>query len=123
MLFDELKSLSDIKNAPHIIENIRWDLQPKDLTEPKFKKTEEGIKVREPIKGYVFYIDAMEKEPALFLMRHTAIDFAQTEAKIREIPVEMLKEAMQENAEHASFKMYPINRKIEEWLKRELGIS
>lgn len=123
MLFHKLLSFSEIKKEPFIINNIRWDLEPKDLMEPRCIITEEGIKKREPIKGYVFYIDAMEETPKLFLMRHTAADYAETLAEIEEIPKDLLSEAIEENREKAYFKMYPINEKIKYWLKRELGIK
>jgi hypothetical protein len=122
MLFSKVLSLNDIKREPFVIEHIRWDLNPKDLMEPRSSITDEGIKTREPIKGYVFYIDTMDKKPILFLMRHTAADYAETLAQIDEIPQELLLEAVEENKDKAYFGMYPINKKIEEWLKRELGV-
>lgn len=122
MLFSKVLSLEDIKKEPFVIEHIRWDLQPKDLMEPRCLMTEEGIKKREPIKGYIFYIDTIDKKPILFLMRHTAADYAETLAQIDEIPQELLIEAIEENKDKAYFGMYPINKKIEEWLKKELKV-
>ena len=123
MSLGELLSFDDIKGQPFVIENIRWDLQPKDMAEPKYKLTPEGsVQVRGPIKGYIFYIDTMGEAPALFLMHHTAIEFAKTFAQIREIPPELLAEAVEENKDKAYFRMYPINRKVEDWLRRELGV-
>lgn len=122
MIFSKVLSLSDIKKESFVIENIRWDLEPKDLMEPRRIITEEGITAKEPIKGYVFYIDAMDKKPILFLMRHTAADYAETLAQIDEIPQEFLLEAIEENKAKAYFSMYPVNKKVEEWLKKELGV-
>lgn len=122
MMFDKLLSFEDIKNEPFIIEHIRWDIRPKDLMEPKYRATEKGLEVREEIKGYVFYIDTMGTKPALFLMRHTAAEFAETLAQIDEVPGEWLFEAVEENKSAEYFNMYPINKKIEEWLKKELGV-
>lgn len=121
MMFSKILSLDDIKKDSFVIEHIRWDIEPKDLMEPRFSITEEGIKTREPIKGYIFYIDTMGKKPILFLMRHTAAGYAETLAQIDEIPQELLFEAIEENKSKAYFGMYPINKKVEEWLKRELG--
>lgn len=121
MIFSKVLSLSDIKKDQFVIDNILWNLEPKDLMEPRTTITGKGITKREPIKGYVFYIDTMEEKPLLFLMRHTSIDFAETVAQIDEIPQEFLLEAIQENKDKACFKMYPINKKIEEWLKKEFG--
>ncbi|MFZ5997433.1 MAG: DVU0772 family protein [Nitrospirota bacterium] len=123
MLFSELLSLNDIKKEQFVIDNIRWDLEPKDLMEPRTKVTAEGVKRREPIKGYVFYIDTADDKPILFLMRHTAADYAETLARIDEIPRELLAESVEENKARAYFRMYPINKKVEAWLKKELGIA
>ncbi len=122
MLFSKILSLEDIKEEPFIIQNIRWDIEPKNLMEPRCQQTPEGLKLREPIKGYVFYIDTMDRKPALFLLRHTSIDFGETIAKIDEIPQDLLTEAIEENKDRAYFGMYPINAKIEQWLKKELGV-
>jgi len=122
MLFGKVLSLNDIKEEPFIMQNIRWDLEPKNLIDPRCQQTEEGLKFREPIEGYVFYIDTMDKQPALFLMRHTSIEFGETIAKIDEIPQDLLADAIEENKGRACFGMYPINTKVEEWLKRELGV-
>ncbi|MBF0558020.1 MAG: hypothetical protein HQL08_04495 [Nitrospirae bacterium] len=122
MMYDEILSLDQIKKEPFIIENILWNLQPKDLMEPRLKVDAGVTKVREQIKGYVFYIDTTDKKPTLYLMRHTAMDFAETLAKIDEVPQELLLEAIAENKDKAYFNMYPINGKVESWLRKELGV-
>jgi len=122
MMFNKVLSLNDIKKETFVIEHIRWDITPKDLMEPRIAVTGEGLKTREPIKGYVFYIDTMDKKPSLFLMRHTAADYAETLAQIEEIPQELLQEAIEENKDKVYFGMCQINKKIEEWLKRELKV-
>ncbi|MGD0281800.1 MAG: DVU0772 family protein [Dissulfurispiraceae bacterium] len=122
MMYDEILSLDQIKKEPFIIENILWDLKPGDLMEPRLKVTEGETKVRDQIKGYVFYIETMDEKPKLFLMRHTAMDFAETLARIDEIPQELLLGAIEENKDKAYFKMYPINSRVEAWLRKELGI-
>ncbi|HXW69289.1 MAG TPA: hypothetical protein VEJ88_06740 [Dissulfurispiraceae bacterium] len=122
MMYDEILSLEQIKKEPYIVEHILWDLQPRDLMEPRSKLTDDGTKLRDQIKGYVFYIDTMDNNLTLFLMRHTAMDFAETLAKIDEIPRELLLGAVEENKDKAYFKMYPINSRVKVWLKRELGL-
>jgi len=124
-MYEELLKLSDIRKELYVIENIRWDLEPKDLMETKFKKTDAGVATREAgeLKGYVFYVEAMGKKPALFLMRHTAVEYGETVAQIDEIPDELLTEAIEENKARHYFGMYPINKKVEAWLRKELGIS
>lgn len=122
MMFGKVLSLSDIKKEAFVIEHIRWDIEPKDLMEPRYVITEEGLRIRKSIKGYIFYIDTMDVKPLLFLMRHSVADYAETLAQIDEISQELLVEAIEENKERTYFNMYPINKKVQEWLKRELGI-
>lgn len=121
-MFGEILSLSDIKKEAFVIEHIRWDIEPKDLMEPRCTVTEGVLQRRGAIKGYVFYIDTMDTKPLLFLMRHTAADYGETLAQIDEISQDLLLEAIEENKNKIYFNMYPINKKIEEWLKRELGV-
>ena len=123
MMFSQMMCLDEIKKEPYVIEHILWDLQPKDLMEPRCKVTEKGTEFRDQIKGYVFYIDTMDKKPILFLMRHTAADYAETLAKIDEIPGDLLAGAIEENKDKAYFSMYPINNQVEAWLRKELGIN
>jgi hypothetical protein len=122
-MFDEILSLDQLKKEPYIVDHILWDLEPKDLMEPRLKVTEKRTELRGEIKGYVFYIDTIDKRPQLFLMRHTAVDFAETLAKIDEIPLELLLGSIEENKDKAYFSMYPINSSIKAWLRKELGIE
>ncbi len=123
MISQELLTFDDIKDDSFIKEHILWDLEPCDLMQPRCTITDEGKKYRGEIKGYVFYIDTLAKKPTLFLMRHTAIDFGVTLAIINEVPEELIQEAMIEKKDREYFKMYPINSKIEDWLKKEMGIQ
>ncbi|NWF75695.1 MAG: hypothetical protein HXY53_03820 [Nitrospirae bacterium] len=122
MMFDRLASLSDIKVDNHVIEHIIWDIEPKQLMEPKYRKNEDGKIEKKILRGYMFYIDKMaKKKPTLFLMCHTTMGYAETVAMIEEIPDEMIVEAMEENKDREYFGMFPINKKIENWLKKELA--
>lgn len=49
--------------------------------------------------------------------------YAETAAMINEIPDELIAEAIVENKDKEYFGMYPINKKVEEWLKKEFGIQ
>jgi hypothetical protein len=62
-------------------------------------------------------------KPVLYLMCNTASGYAETIGKIDEIPDELIAEAIEENKDRVYFGMYPINKKIKDWLKRELGIK
>lgn len=122
MIFDDMLTLDDIKKEPFVIEHILWEIGPKQLLEPKSKPTEDGIKYADPIKGYVFYIETMGEKKSLLLMRHTANGYAESAGQIDEIPEELLQGALEENKDRIEFGMCPINKKIEDWLRKELGI-
>lgn len=122
MISEEPLGLEDIKKEPFIIEHIKWDAGPKELTEPSIVPSCDGFIKKEPLKGYIFYIDTMGDKPVLSLMRHTEAGFAETLAQIDEMPDELLAEAIEENKGKGCFGMYPINTKIKDRLKKELGV-
>lgn len=122
-MLDEILSFDAIKAEPFIIEHILWDVEPQALMEPRCTPAGSDKEPRQEIKGYVFYIDTMDKEPMLFLMRHTAADFGETVAQVREIPQDLVRGAIEEKKDKAYFGMYPINRAVRSWLEQELGLA
>jgi hypothetical protein len=123
MIFGNISSLTDLKRDKWIHKLIIWEIEPKQLMEPRCRITKEGKEERNIISGYLFYIDKMGAKPALFLMCHAAMGYAETVAKIDGIPDALITEAIEENKQKEYFGMYPINKKIEKWLKKELGIE
>jgi hypothetical protein len=123
MIFSELITLKELKEDTYFRENMLWDIDPRELMSPRCAKEGDKIVYKKPAKGYVPYIDITSKKPLLFIMRHTAMNFGETIARIDEIPEEMLQEAINENKDKISFGMCPINEKIKNWLKKELGVS
>lgn len=124
MAFREVASFEDLKKDKKVIPHILWDIEPRQLMEPRIIVKDDGSVEKKIIRGYIFYIDKMsEKGPALFLMCHTTMGYAETVAKIDEIPYELIQEALEENKDKEYFGMIPINKNIELWLKKELGIE
>ena len=124
MIFDEQATLADIKKDDKVIRHILWDIEPKHLMEPDYYINEEGKQDKRIIRGYIFYIDKLhDDKPGLFLMCHTSSSYAETVAQITEIPDELISEAIEENKSREYFSMLPINKKIETWLKKELGLQ
>lgn len=115
-------TFEDIRNEPYVVEHIMWDIEPKDLMDPVSSMTAEGVKHTAPLKGYIFYIETAGKAPVLYLMRHTAGNYAETLAQIAELPQDLLLEALEENKSKMYSGMCPINNKIKDWLKKELGV-
>jgi len=124
MIFDDIALLNDLKKDKEVLKDIIWDMEPKQLMEPRLRITEEGKQEEKIIRGYIFYIDKMSRDkPGLFLMCHTTMGYAETVANIDEIPDELIAEAIEENKGKEYFGMYPINKKLEAWLKKELGLQ
>jgi len=123
MMFEDLLTFKDVKNEPFIIEHILWDMDPKCLLEPRIKVTDKGSTLRDPIKGYIFYIDTMGDKPQLLMIRHTAAEYGETLAQVDEVPEGLLAEALAEGKEKMSFGMCPLNDKVKSWLKKELGVQ
>ena len=123
MIFANITSLDDLKKDKWIYKHIIWEIEPKQLMEPRCRITKEGKEERKTISGYLFYIDRMASKPTLFLMCHTASGYAETVLSIDKIPDDLIAEAIEENKNKEYFGMYPINKKIERWLKKELEIE
>ncbi len=120
MIFGDLSSLKALKRNVLVLKNIMWDIEPKQLMEPRCVP---GTAQKESISGYLFYIEKMAgTKPALYVMCHTESGCAETIGKIDEIPEELIAEALSENKAKEYFGMCPINKKIEDWLRKELGL-
>lgn len=122
MINEGIITFEDIKNEPFVIERIMWDIEPKELMEPVTRMTEEGMKFTAPLKGYIFYIETVGTSPVLYLMRHTAGNYAETLGQIDEIPQDLILESIEENKAKMYSGMCPINNKVKDWLKKELGV-
>lgn len=121
-MFLQNTSIPRLKKNVHLLKNILWDVEPKQLMESGYKKTDTGIVVKNPLNGYVFYIETMDNKPGLFVMYHSPACYGETIGRIAEIPEEMLQEAIRENKGKEFFRMYPINAAIRQWLKKQFGI-
>ena len=122
-MFTEVFPLHLLKKDRYVIEHILWDFEPRQLMQPRCRGTDEGTETVPKSSGYILYIETMDKNPGLFLMIQNASGYAETIAKIDGIPDEMLAEAVQENKSKEYCQMYPINKKMEEWLKKEFRVK
>lgn len=122
MIWEELLTFEDIKKDSYYSKHILWDFDPTEVLEPIVKAEGDRIVCKEPVKGYIFYIETTGSKPELFLMIHKTNYFGETIAKIEEIPEQLLHEAVEENKDKIKFGMCPINDKIKQWLKKELGV-
>lgn len=119
-----MATLDTLRKNRLMVRNILWDVEPKELMEPRYMISQDGEKKKKVIHGYIFYIDKItNKKPTLYLMYHTESSYAETVAKIDEVPDDMIREAMDGNRDKEYFGMVPINQRIKEWLKKELAIE
>lgn len=123
MIFGDITTLADLRRDKWIHKHIIWEIEPKQLMEPRCKIAKTDNQEPKIISGYLFYIDKMGDKPRLFLMCHTSMGYAETVTMIDDIPDDLIAEAIKENKEKEYFGMCPINKRIENWLKKELGIE
>ena len=123
-IYADMATLKDIRGDKLVIDNILWDMEPKQVMEPTYTINEEGKQEKKVLRGYMFYIEKLAGDhPALFLMCHTGSGYAETVAKIEEIPDELITSALDENKSREYFGMCPINERIKSWLKKECGVQ
>ncbi|RJQ46676.1 MAG: hypothetical protein C4538_06290 [Nitrospiraceae bacterium] len=114
----EKVTLDKLKPSKEFTENIRWDVTPKIFLNPK-NAAGETVNVSH---GYMLYVDLVDNKPALVIM-HMKDPLSKTVAYVTEMPEDLLKEAMNCPASECIGGMYPLTEKLQNWLKKELGIS
>jgi len=114
-----IASLADLKRSKHVQKHINWNIEPKQLMEPRCRITEDSKQEIKTINGYLFYIDKMTaKKPTLFLMYHTAMGYAETVAKIDEIPDELMLKLSKKTKPKNTSGCIPLIKRLKAGLKR-----
>ena len=113
--------IKDLRGNKKFFESIRWDLTPKILFEPRYPGTkgEEG-KTSNSTDGYMFYVDMVNDSPILVIMKNK-YSMSKTVAYVEDVPEDLLQEAARCAPEECVAGMYPLTKKLEEWLKKELA--
>ena len=114
--------LDDIKKRPDILSEIKFNVTPQVMMEPRFQARPEDLEKLKEITGYMFYIESETEQPGLMLLRIGRADVTTTVGKIDEIPVEMVQRAIDKPALPPTHGMYAITDEIRDWLKKELGL-
>ena len=120
-IFD-LPGLNDIKGSPEILNNVKWDVTPQTVMEPRFLSWPEDLQKLRDISGYMFYIESQCEPPALMLLKVGKTDITSTIGKVDEIPPELLRKAIENPVDQPANGMYAITDEIKEWLRKELGV-
>ncbi len=119
IIYMEHFSFEELRQSKKFIDNIRWDVTPKIFFQPRLPVS--GKKAVN-IDGNMFYVDIVYNRPTLVIMRNTS-SMSKTVGYVEDVPEDLLKEAMKCSGEECIAGMYPLTRKLEEWLKKELGLS
>ena len=114
--------LNDIKRRQDILSEIKLDVTPQIIMEPRFQSRNEDLERLKEITGYMFYVESETEPPGLMLLRTGRSDITTTVGKIDEVPLEMVRKAVDQPRLPPSHGMYAITDEIRDWLKKELGL-
>jgi hypothetical protein len=115
-------SLSNIRETPDILRRIKWDATPQMVMEPRFLSRPEDMQRLQELSGYMFYIESQCEPPALMLLKVGKTDVTSTIGKVDEIPIELIRRALENPKHPPAHGMYAITEEIRAWLKKELGV-
>jgi hypothetical protein len=121
-IFD-LQGLVEIKKRPDILTQIKLDVTPRMVMEPRFQANREDLKKLQAIAGYMFYVESQCNPPALMLLKVGRTDITNSIGRIDEVPQELLEKAITNPPEQPSHGMYAITDEIREWLKKQLDLQ
>ena len=119
----EQVSINALRDKKVFIENIRWDVTPKIFVSPGFSQQElESERARGGKDEYMLYIDSIHDKHVLMIMK-LRYSYSTTVAYVTDIPADLLLEATNCPPEECIEGMFPLSKKLEDWLKKELGLS
>jgi hypothetical protein len=114
--------LDDIKIRPDILSEIKFNVTPQVMMEPRFQSRPEDLEKLKEVTGYVFYIESETEPPGLMLLRIGRSDITTTVGKIDEIPLEMIRKAIDKPVLPPAHGMFAITDEIRDWLQKKLGL-
>ena len=116
-------TISELKESEKFLENISWGMTPKKFLASDASLRESGADISEgSMIKYMLYVDLNNNKPTLMIMR-TRGTMSKTVGYVEDVPEEMLREAMGCNKEDCPSGMYPLTKKLEAWLRKELEIE
>ncbi len=114
-----LISINKLKDNQRFLENVRWELTPKLFMNPR---SSPGDKPADITRGYMLYVDMVNNKPTLVIMQLKRM-MSETVGYVSGVPEDLLREAMHCTGTECIAGMYPVTGKLEDWLKKELGVS
>jgi hypothetical protein len=112
-------SIQELRENKKFLERIRWDITPKIWFNPPLKLS--GNK-KDNIDSFMFYVDIVYDKPALVIIKNK-VAMSKTVGYVENVPENLLLEAMNCAQGECIAGMYPITKRLEDWLKKELGLS
>ncbi len=115
-------SINDLKKSHYFRQNIRWDVTPKIFLSPSIPSGNKAEGIVDATHGYMLYVDIVNDKPALVIMQ-LKYAMSRTVGYVDDIPEDLLREAMNCNAEEHKTGMCPLPKSLQEWLKKEMELS
>jgi hypothetical protein len=113
--------LSRLKKNGVFMKHIRFDVTPEVIFKPRFIRDRNNRDVVEEIRGFMFYIDHMDETTSLMLMKTYNLT-SKTMGDIEKVPRELLLNAVNREGIKDIVGMYPIDDKLENWIKGKLDL-
>ena len=103
------------------MKNLRLDVTPAIIFKPRFASQGDIKEQIAETQGFCFYVEAMNKEPELILMKNYNLT-SKTIGDIPDVPKDMLQSAVADPKAKPIGGMYTITAELEAWIKKELGV-
>jgi len=112
--------LDELKVRPDILSEIKLDVTPQMMMEPRFQSRPEDLEKLKEISGYIFYIETETETPSVMLLKIGRTDITTTVGYVAEVPAEMVRKAVDKPLLPPVHGMYAITDEIRDWLRQAL---
>ncbi|MBI5103296.1 MAG: hypothetical protein HZB33_15900 [Nitrospirae bacterium] len=122
MNLEDVLSLDDMKCRPEIVSQIKFDVTPQMMMEPRFQSKPDDLARLKEISGYIFYIETETETPGVMLLKIGRTDITTTIGHIAEVPAGMVRDAIDNPVLPPIHGMFAISDEIRDWLKKALSV-
>jgi hypothetical protein len=113
-----------LKDNRVFMQNLRWDVTPEAIFKPRFIQDKSQSDLVRETQGFMFYIDYLGDDPPhLMVMKTYNLTSKTVGEDVEDVPAELLMGAVQKEGVRDISGMYPIDERLESWLKERLGIT
>jgi hypothetical protein len=114
--------LSRLRKNRIFMKHLRLDVTPELIFQPRFIRTPEDAKRVGETQGFSFYIEALDCDPCLMLMK-TYNMTSKTVGEIVDVPGGLLKNAVSKEGAKDFCGMFAIDDGLAGWISEELGLT